>query len=158
MSLLISPHVINNCAWKCPAKPAKTEDVGRQLVMTSSHDLSQTVFVIAVQNVHKLFHACLLSCFTHATHACKWACRKQPSAVKSNTVGPLVLCHDGLWLPQLSRREAHSFGKWHAPESKKAWKSGCFSYRGGTRLRPTEKLCTVPGCSRSSASDCHWFT
>lgn len=47
-------------------KPAKTEDVGRQLVMTSSHDLSQTVFVIAVQNVHKLFHACLLSCFTHA--------------------------------------------------------------------------------------------
>ncbi len=48
--------------------------------------------------------------------------------MKSNTVGSLVLWHDGLWLAQLSRKEGHSFGKWRAPGSKMAWKSGCFSY------------------------------
>lgn len=63
-----------------------------------------------------------------ALKVCKCGCWKQSSAVKSNTVGSLVSWHDRLWLAQLSRKEGHSFGKWHAPGSKMAWKSGCFSY------------------------------
>lgn len=84
-----------------------------------------------------------------ALKVCKCACWKQSSAVKTNTVGSLVSWHDRLWLAQLSSKENHSFGKWHAPGSKEAWKSGCFSYSQEMRTRPTERLCTVPGCSSS---------
>lgn len=93
--------------------------------------------VIAIQYVHKLFHALLLLllCLAHAVplKVCKCANWKQSSAVKSNTVGSLVSWHDGLWVAQLSRKEGHSFGKWHAPGWKTACKSGCFSYSGGTK-------------------------
>ena len=92
-----------------------------------------------------------MSLSSHPLKVCKCARWKQSSAVKSNTVGSLVSWHDRLWLAQLSRKEGHSFGKWRAPGSKMAWKSGCFSYSQETRL----KLRTVPGCSRSSATDPH---
>lgn len=116
--------------------------------------------VTAIQCVHKLFHALLLLllCLAHAVppEVCKCANWKQSSAVKSNTVGSLVSWHDGLWVARLSRKEGHSFGKWHAPGWKAAWKSGCFSYSGGTKAEgPTERLCAVPGCSLSSVADPH---
>lgn len=117
--------------------------------MTSSHELQLDCVwssVTDIQYIHKPFHALLLLslCFSHALPWKYANVAADNSHLRWRVIlwGSLVLWHDRLWLAQLSRKEGYSFSKWHAPRSKMAWKSGCFSFSQKTRLRLTEKLYT----------------